>query len=87
LPQPKREIRLPDGRLVSAYPVPYQTGGEHWNEYLTDEGCVLRVKLIATEILRIEGEYDAGGQPVHFLSSTNILTVSAPENLRKGEGQ
>lgn len=63
--------------------VGFQTGAEHWNEYLTDDGTVIRVKLVATEVLRVDGRYDAEGNPAYFVKSTNVTTVSAPDELRQ----
>jgi hypothetical protein len=79
----KRKIPLPDGRTVEATIMPFQAGGEHWNEYLVDDGTVVKIKLVVTEILRVDGEYDAKGDPLYLIQSQNITNVSAPENLRK----
>ncbi len=63
--------------------VGFRTAGEHWNEYLLDDGTVIRVKLIATEILRVDGQYDQRGEPVYVVASTNVTAVSAPQDKRK----
>jgi hypothetical protein len=85
MPPKKRKIQLPDGREVEALVMPFQAGGEHWNEYLVDDGSVIRLKLVVTEILRVEGEYDQAGNPAYLVSSTNVTAVSAPDELRRGE--
>lgn len=77
---------MPDGREVEAVELGFQTGGEHWNEYLVDDGSVVRIKLIATEILRVEGEYDPQGNPIYVLQSTNVMSVSSPDKLKRKEG-
>ena len=83
MPQRKRRITLPDGREAEAVVMPFQTGGEHWNEYLLDDGSVIRIKLVVTEILRAEGEYDPQGNPGYLVTSTNVTVVSAPDDLKK----
>lgn len=80
----KRKLTLPDGREVDATVTTFRSGGEHWNEYLVDDGSVVKVKLVATEILRVDGEYDPAGNPIYLMASTNIMAVDAPESLRKG---
>jgi hypothetical protein len=80
----KRTINLPDGRSVEASVLTFRSGGEHWNEYLIDDGAVIRVKLVATEVLRLDGEYDGNGNPVYIVQSTNVMAVDAPEGLRRG---
>jgi hypothetical protein len=67
--------------------MPFQTGGEHWNEYLLDDGTVLRMKLVVTEVVRLEGMYDLKGDPSYAVQSTNVTAVSAPDELRKKDGQ
>jgi hypothetical protein len=79
----KRRIELPGIGEVDATEVGFRASGEHWNEYLADDGSVIRVKLVATEILRIDDMHDTEGNPGYFIKSTNVTNVSAPENLRK----
>ncbi len=79
----KRSMRYPDGREVEVQPVGYRATAEHWNEYFLDDGSVVRVKLVATEIARVENEYDDDGNPVYIVRSANVLSVNSPESLRK----
>lgn len=83
MPQRHRKIRGPDGRELDALEMPFQVGGEHWNEYVCDDGSVVRLKPVVTEIFRIEGEYDPMGNPVYVVNSTNVVSVSAPDELRR----
>lgn len=82
----KKRVRLPDGNFVEGTPIPFQAGGEHWNEYLLEDGSVLRAKLVATEIVQIDGQYDQDGNPFYLMQSTNVVAVSSPERLRREEG-
>jgi len=56
---------------------------ENWNEYILEDGTVIKLKPVLTEVLRVENEWAADGNPVYFLKSTQVLSVDAPENLRK----
>lgn len=67
--------------------IPYRTNVEHWNEYLLDDGTVLRLKPVVTEVLRVEGEYDAHGNPGYIVQSTNVTAVDAPDELRRQGGE
>ena len=64
--------------------VGFRTMGENWNEYLADDGSVIRVKLVVTEIVRVDGMYDDQGAPGYWIKSANVTNVSAPEELSKG---
>ena len=78
-------VKGPDGQDHEATEVSCQNAREHWNEYLLDDGAILKLKPVATEIFRIDDLRDGDGNPVYVLKSTNIVTVNAPEDLRKRE--
>jgi len=80
--QNKRKIDF-GGQSVDATPIAMRSSAENWNEYLLSDGTVIRVKLIATEAFRIDGQYDADGNPLYAVRSSNIMVVSAPESLHK----
>ena len=82
----KRKIRMPDGREVDGVELGFQTSGEHWNESLVDDGTVIRLKPVAGQIVRLEGEYDAEGNPLYLVQTTSVMFVSAPENLKRSGG-
>ena len=63
-------------------PVPVQSSAEHWNEILLEDGSVIRLKVVTTEVLRAEGVYDATGEPFYIVRSQNIFMVRAPAALR-----
>jgi hypothetical protein len=81
----KKKVPLSDGRVIEGTIMPFQTAGEHWNEYLVDDGTVVRIKLVVKEIVRLDGEYDARGDPLYTVESTNVSAISAPEDLRRSE--
>lgn len=80
-----KKVRLADGSEVEGAIVNFQPGGEHWNEYLLEDGTVLKVKLVATEVIRVDDHYDNEGNPVYVLQSTNVLALSVPEKLKRKE--
>ena len=82
----RRRITLPDGRTVDAIALGFQAGGEHWNEYLADDQSVIRIKLVVSDVFRLEDQYDPEGNPMYLVKSTNIMSVSAPEKLRRPPG-
>jgi hypothetical protein len=58
------KIRGPDGQEHDAEPVGFRSSGEHFNEYLLDDGSVLRLKLVVTEVSRVKEARDAYGDPI-----------------------
>lgn len=81
-----RRIIGPDGKPVEATELSFQNAREHWNEYLLDDGTIVKLKPVATEAFRIDGRYDNEGNPLYVIKSANIVVVSAPENLRQQKG-
>jgi hypothetical protein len=78
----RRKVRLGD-KDVDATEMGFQTGGEHWNEYLLGDGTVLRLKPVVTEILRVDGLWDPEGNPVFIVKAANVVSVSASDKARK----
>ena len=74
-----QKVRGPDGKDHDAIPVGFQNSREYWNEYLLDDGTIIRLKLVATEVLKIADVRDASGAPVYVVKSTNVLVVNAPD--------
>ncbi len=62
------------GRDVEATVIDFLTRREDFNEYqlLTDDKT-LKIKLVVTRILRIEGEKNPDGSPVYHIAATNVV--------------
>lgn len=71
------------GEEVEATPVDVNQTNEYWNQYLLDDGTVIKMKLVATKVLRIDNKYDNEGNPVYFVQSTNIVSVNTPDDLKR----
>jgi hypothetical protein len=71
------------GKEFDATLVEANQASEYWNQYLLDDGSVLKLKTVATQIVRLVDEYDPEGNPIYVVRSGNIVTVTAPEHLKK----
>jgi hypothetical protein len=71
------------GREVDGTPVSATQSNEHWNQYLLEDGSVVKLKLVATEFVRLDGVYDPEGNPVYLVKSTNVTAIEASDELRK----
>lgn len=83
----RRMVPGPDGANHPAVELGYRVSGEHWNEYLVDDGSVVRLKPVVTQILRIEDMHDPSGDPIYLVQSTNVMSTSVPEELRRGDAE
>jgi hypothetical protein len=72
------------GREVDGLEVRFRSNHEEWNDYTVEDGTSIRMKAVVSEILRLSGEFDAEGNPIYLVKSTNVLVIKAPDNLKKG---
>ncbi|MFA5316979.1 MAG: hypothetical protein WC369_06135 [Dehalococcoidales bacterium] len=61
------------GRQVEGKPVDFLTRKEDFNEYQLDDGKILRIKMIVTRIVRLDGETTPDGNPVYLIQSQNVV--------------
>ena len=81
----RRQVPGPGGKKVWGTEIPFRTGAEHFNEYLLDDGTVIKIKLVATNITKIDDLTDADGNPVYNVQSNNVVAISVPEDLKEEE--
>ena len=80
----KKTIQIPPGETVVGSLVDIVESIERFNEVRLDDGTVLRVKIVTTEVTRIDDRWDEEGNPMYAIKSHNVVTVSeAPENLKR----
>jgi hypothetical protein len=79
----RRKERLPDGREIDVIEMPFQTGAEHWNEYVVNDGTVIRLKTVVTDVLKVEGQFDASGNPAYYLKSSQVVSVSPSDRAKQ----
>lgn len=84
MPATRRKISVGPGvPEKDAQLIEIQQSNEHWNQYLLGDGTVIKLKPVATEVWRIEGEWDNDGNPIYVIKSSNVVTVNPPDELRR----
>lgn len=76
------KIPYKDGE-VDATEIEFQIRKEDWNEYQLMDGTTIKMKLVVSEIFRIEGVYDDEGNPAYQIKSTNLPVVKSPDALKR----
>lgn len=71
------------GEEVDATQIEISQSEEHWNQYLLDDESVIKMKLVATKVLRVDNKFDKEGNPVYIVQSTNVIAVNSPEHLKR----
>lgn len=75
----------PDGRsMIDAQEVPVTESNEKWSEFVLEDGTVIRAKINIISFMRIEGQFDAEGNPLYGMKGipTHVI-VSVPDELKK----
>lgn len=83
----KKTVKLPNNQTVEGESVGFKAETEPWYEYQCEDGTTLRVKLVVSEIVRLDGVYTPEGDPVYTIKSQNVVSAQVPEGLRKEEGE
>ena len=61
------------GRLVDGESIDFMTRKEDFNEYQLADGKVIKIKMVATRIIRLLEEKSPDGTPVYLIQSQNIV--------------
>lgn len=80
----KRKVQIvAGGPMVDGVDVPVDESNEKWSEYTLQDGTVLRLKQVLTEVVRTEG-YDSEGNPVYVIKAQPVLSIVAvADNLKR----
>lgn len=66
----------------------FQTQAEEWNIYSAEDGSILKMKTVVSDIVRLSVR-KPDGEPVYLVKSTNIVETQVPPHLlhkpKKGE--
>ncbi len=61
------------GRQVDATVVDFITRREEFNEYQLIDGGIVKIKLVVTQIVRLDNEKDPEGSPLYNIRSSNVV--------------
>jgi len=75
-----------NGQWVPAVVMPVTSTQESWSQYLLEDGSLVKVKLIVTEIAKVDGMFEPDGTPVYSAKWNVVLAVTSPEQLKKAPG-
>jgi hypothetical protein len=73
------------GQMRDASIVDFEADKESFSTYILHDGTMLKIKAVVTEVLRIDGVYQPNGDPVYGVQATQVISVNAPESLRRQE--
>jgi hypothetical protein len=83
MPGRKVKLNLPNIGLVEGTEVQVLESVDRWSEIKLEDGTVLRIKPVPMSVARIDGRYDAEGNPMYAVQAQQVMSVTAPEQLRQ----
>ncbi len=78
----KKTVDTPEGPIEGTI-VNVNSSSEHWNQYLLEDGTMLKLKCVLTEAFKADGKFDADKNPLYMVRTQNVLTVISPDELKK----
>lgn len=79
---PKKSVKI-NNETVEGESLEFEALREDWNVYKLADGTTLRMKLVITEVLRVDKFNPATGEPVYQILSQNIVRADVPDRLKK----
>lgn len=61
--------------MREAVTVDFEAEAEPWATYRLDDGSVMKVRVTVNGIIRLEGEFDSGGNPLYIVQSKEVLRI------------
>lgn len=78
------QVKTPDGRDVNGVEVDVAESVDRWSDVTLTDGTKFRMKLSVSGMIRVDGEYDAAGNPSYVIAAQPIIVISeAPDTLKK----
>ncbi len=78
----RRKIKF-QGEERTAIEIEFEPEKESFSTYALHDGTTLKLKLVLTEVMRIEGAYAPNGDPIYMIQASQIMAVSAPDALER----
>lgn len=78
-----RKCNLP-GLGEGVYEEDFEVVLESWNTYRLSNGTLVRIKIVATSIIRFDGAKRPDGQSSYFINTQNIIDYLPPPEKIKG---
>ena len=78
----KKKINI-FGHDIDVSEVPIVETEEKFVQYKLEDGTVLKVKNVATSVMRVEGQYLPDGSPIYIVASNPVVGVVSSPLIQK----
>jgi len=67
------------GEYVEAEQLKFDAIREDWNIYRLEDGKILKVKLVVTEVYKLDEIDETTGRNNYLIRSTNVISIEEPD--------
>jgi hypothetical protein len=78
---PKKKYNFA-GREIMGQELEFETERESWNTYILEDGTKVKLKAVASSIVRLD-EYLPNGDPMYIVNASNVVATDIPDNLKR----
>ena len=82
MPEQKKKMDIL-GSMRDVVDTPVKSATEFFNEYVLEDGTIIKVKNVATNFLRVDGQFLPDGRPVYLVLSTPVVNVESSPAAKK----
>ena len=77
------KVQAPDGTLVEAEDIDFDTESEPWTVIKVKDGSTIRLRLSVVKVMRLDYHDPLTGDPLYVVQSQNMMRVSADPSVKK----
>ena len=74
-------------QVVEAEKMDFKTLDEAWSSYRLEDGTVVKIKVVASEVYKLPGADPLTGAPQFLMKSSNVMAVEPPTWGASGGGK
>lgn len=78
---PKKDVQY-QGKQVTGQAVEFDAKAESWNQYVLEDGSILKLKIVLLDVVRLD-TYNEIGDPIYQFSAQQLVVAQVPPNLKK----
>ena len=71
------------GKQVEGEDLEFDSIKEGWDEFKTEDGTIVKVKLYVSNVIRAKDLKTESGEPLYIVKHGTIVTTVVPEKLKK----
>lgn len=73
------------GKLENGKMVPIRSVQEHIQTYTLEDGTVVNLRCVLTQVVRLEDKVNQNGDPIYVMQSQIVASTVIPPNMKKSQ--